>query len=309
MKKYMRKAVVLVKLQPTAGVDAAPTGAANAMLVKDFDLTPLDGDEVEHERIQPHFGAFESELATAWSRVKFNVYLSGSGTAGTAPNFDPLLQACAASATIVPATSVTYAPATNLLKMATVYVNIDGVNCVLLDARGEVTGTTDAKGLPMLAFDMQGLFLALTDTPLPVPVYAAYARAVPVNRANTALTLHGLVVAASNFGFAFGNQVVYDHNTESESILITDRKSTYSATFEAVDIATKDWYGLAKAGTSGALQLVHGTVAGNIVTLSGARANVKKPAITNTNGIQYTGVTGNLIPSVSGNDEWSLAFT
>ena len=42
--------------------------------------------------------------------VTFEVEMAGSGTAGTAPAFGPLLKACGNSETIVTDTSVTYAP-------------------------------------------------------------------------------------------------------------------------------------------------------------------------------------------------------
>lgn len=309
MPKFMRKAVILVKLEVTPGVDPTPTGLANALFVKNFNLTPLDGDEVEHEHLQPHFGNFDSELATAWSKVDFDVYLAGSGTAGVQPQYDPLLQACACGVNIVEDVSVTYAPVSNNIKTVTIYVNIDGVNHALTYSRGNVAATTDAKGLPVLKFSMTGLFNPVADTVLPVPTYTNNARALPVNKANTVLSLHGIALAATNFGFDFGNQVVYRNLIGSESVHIPDRKSTYSTTFEAASVATKDWTDLAKKGTTGALSLIHGVGAGNIITFSSAKANVMKPSISDSEGIQMNQVNGRLIPSATGNDEWSLAFT
>lgn len=306
--KFMRRAVILVKLEATPGVDPVPTGPANALFTRNFTLTPIDGDEVEHEHIRPAFGNFESELATAWTKVEFNLYLAGSGEPGTEPQFDALLQACALAANIVADTSVTYSPISDAIKSVTIYVNIDGVNHKLTYARGDVAGTTDAKGLPMLKFTMTGIFNPATDAALPTPTYSGNMRAVPVNKANTTLNLHGIALACSNFGFAAGNQVNYRNLIGSESVHIPDRKSTYSATFEAVPVATKDWLGIAKAGTTGTLSLVHGTVAGNIVTFASPKANVKKPSITDQEGIEMNAVTGSLIPSSAGNDEWSLAF-
>lgn len=305
----MRKAVILVKIETEPGTDAVPTGAANAVFVHDFTLTPIDGDEVKHTSIQPHFGAFHSELATSWAKLDVSVYFANSGTAGLKPHYDPLMQACGASANVVVDTSVTYAPVSSGIKAVTIYVNIGGINHVLRYARGEPSLTVDAKGLPMLKFSMQGLFTPLTDTGLPVPTYAAYARAVPVNKANTTLSLHGVATRASKFGFAFGNKVAYRNLMGFEGLIIPDRESSYSATFEAVPIATKNWAEVAQKGTPGVLTLVHGTQPGNIITFSAPIANVKKPSISEEDGIKMTNVTGDLIPSAAGNDEWSLVLT
>lgn len=306
---YMRKAVILVKIETDPGTDAAPTGAANAMLVRDFTLTPLEGDALEYEQIQAHFGAFDGEMATTYSKLECSVYLAGSGTAGTKPQFDPLMQICGAGLTLVVDESSTYAPVTSGIKAATIYVNIDGINHVLRYARGDVTGTVDAKGYPMLKFSLQGLFTPVADAGLPVPTFAATARAVPVNKANSTLNLHSTALRTSKFGFAFGNQVVYRNLMGFEGVTITGRKSSYSATFEAVPIATKNWPAIAVAGATGALSWVHGTVPGNIVTFTSAKANLKPPSISEEDGIKMENVTGALIPSAAGNDEWSIAFT
>lgn len=309
VKKSMRRAAILVKLETTQNTDSTPTGAANAIFAKNFNLTSIDGEEVEHEHIRPSFGNFHTELATSWSKVDFDVYYAGSGEAGVEPHFDALLQSCGCAVTVVEDTSVTYSPVSEGIKTVTIYVNIDGVNHKITGARGNVTATTDAKGLPILKFTMTGLFNPVDDVALPTAVYANYSRARPVNKANTVLTLHGVPLVASNFGFDFGNQVVYDNLIGQESVEITDRKSTYSATFDAVAVSVKNWPDVAQKGTTGALSIVHGNQTGNIVTFSSAIANVKKPSIGNRNNVETLGVTGNLVPSAAGGDEWSLVFT
>lgn len=308
-KKFMRRAAILVKLEAVPGVDLTPTGAANAIFTKNFTLTPIDGDEVEHEHVRPSFGNFETELATSWAKLDFECYYAASGEAGVEPHFDPLLQACGCSVTIVEDTSVTYTPVSTGIKSVTIYVNIDDVNHKLTYARGTVQAAVDAKGLPVLKFSMTGLFNPVADAALPVPTYLRYSRAVPVNKANTALTLHGIPLVCSSFGFDAGNVVVYDNLIGDEYVEITDRKSTYSATFDAGAVAVKNWIGVARDGTTGTLSIAHGTQPGNIVTLTSAIANLKKPSIGDRNGIQTLATTGNLVPSAAGGDEWSLAFT
>lgn len=307
---FLRNAIVLAKMEnpSTPGTDIVPTGA-NALKVRSLTITPIDGDEVEHTQIQPHFGNFESELATTWCKVSLEVYLRGSGTAGTAPDYDVLFQACATSQTEVEDTSITYAPIDLDVPTLSLYCNIGGTLHKATYVRGDASLTTDAKGLPVVKFDLTGLFKPVTDASLPTPVYSPMARAVPVNKANTQLTLHGVPLQASAFGLQFGNQVVYDNLMGFEGVDVNDRKSTFSATFRATDMATKNWFNLAKTTTTGTLSLVHGTQAGNIVTITAANATVGKPSDGERNGIRMYTVNGRLIPSDAGRDEFSITFT
>ena len=61
--------------------------------------------------------------------------LAGSGTAGTAPRYGALLQACGLSETIVASTSVTYAPVSSAFSSATIYFNNDGIRHILTGCR------------------------------------------------------------------------------------------------------------------------------------------------------------------------------
>lgn len=305
---FMREAAILVKLETVSGTDSLPT-SANFIRVKDFTLSPLEGDEVEYEQIQPFFGNFDSEMATRMRKLEMSVYLAGSGTAGTAPNFDPLLQITGTQATIVAVTSVTYAPITKAIKSASIYNNIGGTNYRLLQCRGSAALTTDAKGYPMIKFSLIGLYQPLEDAALPAIGGAASARAVPVNAQNSQLTLHGIPLRASAFGLDFANQFSHRTLIGFEGVHIFDRKSTYNTTFEAVPVATMDWEDRAIKGTKGALLFQHGLTAGNIVTVSAAGANVGKPSISNVEGIKMNAFSGRLVPTTAGNDEWSIAFT
>jgi hypothetical protein len=68
-------------------------------LVRDLSITPLQSDVVDRELIRPYLGASEQLLANTRVEVTFQVELAGSGTAGTAPAFGGVLQACGFSAT------------------------------------------------------------------------------------------------------------------------------------------------------------------------------------------------------------------
>ena len=54
MAKLTRKKTILVKNETSYGSDASPTGGANAILVRDIELTPLESDTVDRELIRSY---------------------------------------------------------------------------------------------------------------------------------------------------------------------------------------------------------------------------------------------------------------
>lgn len=308
--KKFRKLAILAKLEVTYGLDPVPTGAANAMVVSDVEITPLDGEEVERNIVQPYFGNPGVIQATQYARIRFNVELAGSGAVGTAPKYDPLLRACSVSATVAAGVSVTYAPISDNQESVSIYANVDGVNQVMPGVRGECKVALDAKGKPVLQFEFTGLWAAPTDTAMPVPVYTGWVKPLAINKVNTIATLHTIAVAMSHFDLAFGNQVVKRDLTATDTVEIVDRKSTGSIVFEQTPVATKNWVSVAQARTLGNLSIVHGTVAGNIVTFGATgTCELGKPSYQNQDGIQMVNMPLVFRPTSAGNDEWSIVLT
>ena len=104
-----RKRLILAKIEATYGTDPTPTGA-EAILVRNLEITPLEAETVSRELIRPYLGASDQLLAQTRVGINFEVELAGSGTAGTAPAYSALMKSCGLSETVVATTSVTYAP-------------------------------------------------------------------------------------------------------------------------------------------------------------------------------------------------------
>jgi hypothetical protein len=87
------------------------SGGSNAIQVTNVEVTPIESDNVQAAAFQGFIGGSTRGTLVANKRVSitFDVELSGSGTAGTAPAFGPLLKAAGLSETVVAITSVTYA--------------------------------------------------------------------------------------------------------------------------------------------------------------------------------------------------------
>ena len=305
----IKKTVVLVKAEVTVGTDSVPTGAANAVQVDQVMISPLEAKTVDRKPIRAFFGGAEKTTASQHYKLEIEVPLSGSGAAGVVPQYDALMKICGASSTVVATTSVTYAPVSSSLTTASIYVNVDGTNHILRSARGTWAMTTNAEGLPALKFTIWGLWTPLAATALPAATYAGFVRPVPVNAANTTLTLHAIPLVASAFSMNCGAAVSYKNRIGGERVQMTDRASDFAVTFESVALATKDWIGATRTNNIGALALVHGLTAGNIITINSATAQLWTAKYGEDEGAQMTDITGGLNPSTSGNDEWSIVLT
>jgi len=94
-----RKRTLLAKIESSYGVDPTPTGAANAILVSNLNVTPMSTELVDRDLIRPFLGNSEQLHAAIYAMAEFECEVAGSGTAGTAPAWGPLMRACGFSQT------------------------------------------------------------------------------------------------------------------------------------------------------------------------------------------------------------------
>jgi hypothetical protein len=88
-----RNQLVLVKTQSGGGVDAAPD-LTNAVLMEPPTMDPQVQTATTNELV----GGFDTSppfFTGAWRNFSATVHAKGSGTAGVAPDWDPLFQGCA----------------------------------------------------------------------------------------------------------------------------------------------------------------------------------------------------------------------
>lgn len=302
-----RKRTILAKTETVYGTDSTPTGTANAILVRNLSITPLSAENVSRDLVRPYLGASEQLIASKYVGIEFEVEMAGSGTAGTAPAYGPLLLACGFAATTQAATSVTYAPVSASFGSATLYYNVDGVLHKITGARGNVEMMVNTGQIPVFKFTFTGLYNAPTDTAAPAVTYTAFQTPLAANTTNTTgFSLFSYSAAMESLSLNMGNAVTYRSLIGAEDVLMTDRQVTGSCVFEAPNIAQKDFFSIALASTLGALDITHGTVAGNRVQITSSRVDISNPAYSDSNGIQMLNVPLTLVPSTSGNDEISI---
>jgi hypothetical protein len=245
-----RKRVILAKIETTYGTDPTPTGAANAILVRNLNVTPQSTQMVGRELIRPYLGNFEQLMASTHVELDFEVEAAGAGTAGTVPAYGPLLRACGLSETTTASVKVDYKPVSSTFESVTVYFNVDGVLHKITGARGDVELSINAAQIPVFKFKFVGIYNAPTDSALPTVSYTAFQTPLVANSTNTpSFSLFSVSPVLSDFSLQLGNQIDYRTLIGNQYVQLTDRKAAGQVTFEANTIATKDWFSTALAST------------------------------------------------------------
>lgn len=302
-----RKAIILAKIESSYGVDPTPTGAANAILISNLNLTPLSAEFVNRDNYFPYLGNSDSVLAAQSVQVSFEVEIAGAGAAGTAPAWGPLLRACAFAETINAGVDVDYTPVSASFPSVTIYDNHDGVLHKLLGARGNVQLRFRAREIPKLVFTFTGLYVTVADAAAPTPVFSGFIKPLAVNFSNSpTMTLHGVTSPTEAIEIDMANEVVHRSLIGAELVQMTDRRPAGTISLEATTVATKDWWTSIKAGTLGALNLIHGTTAGNIVQVQAPNVQILNPTYADSQGNLMLNGDLALIPGSSGNDEITI---
>jgi hypothetical protein len=296
-----RNRLALVKSESTYGTSSSPA-ATDALLFTELDVEPLAMELLERETIQAYMGNRASVVGQRSVPVKATVEMAGSGTAGTAPRYGPLLKACGLSETIVSSTSVTYAPVSTGFSSYTMDFYADnGSRQAITGIRGTAEFSLTTGEIPTVAFDQMGIFAAPGALSRPTETYSNQAAPLAVNADNTAtVTVHGLSI---------GNEMVFEQKAGcSKQVRLTDRKTTGSITIELPAIGSKDFIALASAQTAGAITWTHSGAAGNIITFLASYCAFDAPTFEDGDSVTHVTLPFRCLPS-TGNDEFSFAFT
>lgn len=304
-RRYYRKLAVLAKLEATSGTPVVPSAAADAMLMTEVTVTPFEGERVSRDLLLPYFGDQGFVLAGLYARIEGSVEICGAGAAGTVPGYGPLLRACGLAELITAGANVEYKPVSATQESLTLYANLDGVNHVLVGARGTVSLSLTPKQIPRFRFNLSGLLGPISDTSLPAAVFGAFQKPLVVSDTHTNFQIFGLSPVMESFTLDIGNQVEPRMLVNAESVEIVDRKTSGTTVIEALPLSTRDWYATARNSQVGALVATHGTVAGNTVEIAAAAVQVGQPTYGNSQGVLTTSLPLTFCP-VSGDDEITI---
>lgn len=312
MALFMRKTLVAVGVEATEGSAETLTGA-DCFLIRNATLTPLAGNTASREFVRETFGNYGTIQLDQHVELSFEVEFSPSGAAGTAPAYADALLACGLAEVTDTGVSVTYNPISTDHDSATIIVFMDGIKHVMTGARGNVSLNLARGSLPTLNFTFMGSYTAPTDaTPL-VPDFTDWKVPLGPNSLNTqTVTLHGEDVCMESLSIDLANATTFrDLPGCDPKALITDRKPAGTIVFEMTNVATYAWVEAARTHVVNALNVIHGTAAGSIITINAPATSFSPPSFSDSDGILMCSMPLVFEPVANGtgDDELTIAYT
>ncbi|MBN9504919.1 MAG: hypothetical protein J0I69_02740 [Altererythrobacter sp.] len=278
-----RSKIILAKINSDAyGTDPVPTGAANAILMTDVELRPMEGQDVSRNLERPFIGAQQSVPVGVHVVLTGSVELVGSGDTGVAPAWGPLMRMCGVAEVVTPDDApgdgtVEYTPVSDEHEDGAIYFWIGPTQHKMTGVRGDWEWTHNAQAIPVVRFTLTGLFAAPADATRPTVDLTGFQPPQVATKTNTpTFTLGGVPLVLSQFSFKLGNAVEQRLLIGREAVLINDRNEQIAARVEAVPLTTFNPFAAAFASTEHPLVLEHGTVAGKRIKLEAPHCTVAR---------------------------------
>ncbi len=316
--RYIRNTAILAKTESTYGVDSTPTEGANAILVSNVSITPLNANNVDRDLIRPYMGASEQLVGTTNVALTFDVEVAGAGAAGSAPAYGPLLLACGFAETISAGVRVEYNPVTPATGSVVIYYFSDGVKHVLKGCRGNVSLKMGVGERPVYSFSFVGIDGGLTAATPSALTLSGFKTPIVITEANTGdLTFGATYTAATptltggtgypsqGIQIDLGNAVAHTPLLGGETVDISDRKASGSIVLDLTAAQEVTFLTSVKANTLQSLGLMHGTVAGYKVMIFMPAVQLYNASKTDVNGKLMQGYDVSILPS-AGNDELKI---
>ncbi len=315
--RIVRNTAILAKIETTYGVDAVPTGAANAMLVSGLSINPINAQNVDRDVIRPYLGASEQLLGTRYVEMSFTVELAGAGTVATAPAWGALMRACGMAEVITATFRADYVPISTAFESVSIYWYDDGLLHKATGVRGTVTLSLKAGGRPEMAFKFTGIYSTPTAAANPSVTLTAFKVPQVVVDANSGDVIFGgthvtTTAPAITGGTAYpsqgleldlGNSVNFTPLLGGETVDLTQRSVSGKVTLDLTAAQEATFMQAVELGTLQTVGLMHGTVPN--VTKVGIwlpAVQLINPQKTDVNGKRLVSFDMRCTPLV-GNDE------
>lgn len=308
-----RNRYILAGIEASYGTPETLTGADAIRVMDDLEVSPLQMELVDRAQLYGYVGNSPRIPAQKLTAVNFSFELTGSGTAGTAPKTGIFFRASGHSETIVPGTSVTYAPIGTGYEGITINAFYAGKQHVIAGVRGNVSLDLSVGSIPMGRFEGLGFYATPTDVSAATLTYDDQADPLVMNSDNTpTVSAFSYAACLQSFQFNAGRSpVLHQRAGCSKEIRIDgERNPEGTAVIESVLMATKNYFTPAEQQTLGAISWTHNATAGNIVSFSAPTCSLGDISYGDQDGVEMLNLPFITIPTAAdGYDDYSLAFT
>lgn len=308
----------LFKNEAVYGVDIVPAGAADAVLLKNFEIETVE-KLVPRELLRTWFGSDPGLPAYSLIKGKFTVEIAGAGAAGTAPMWGRMLRTSGFAEAITATTRVDYTLVSTALESASMYAYDSGVQKIALGLRTNITAMRLLHAQrPEMDFDFLALDGGDTAVVTPAQTLTAWKAPLPINTTNTGLVTLGCTYSAGALSggttyptkgvevTAQGSSLEFQELLGGEAVDQHGRAAKARVTYDLTAAQEITFMAALKAGTVTSIGCVHGQVAGakvgnffagaQMTSLKRDKGAAGKRLIT----VDYD------LPPVSGNDEWRI---
>ncbi|MCG8004699.1 MAG: hypothetical protein JAY88_14765 [Candidatus Thiodiazotropha lotti] len=305
-----KKSIVVAALEANYGVDENP-GGADAVLISKPKITPLAAGTVSRDNSRPYLGNDQQIHVGVHVQVGFMVEIAGAdGAVDDEPPWAILLKACGFTGAPNVGVDYTVTPISDNEPSLTLYFFQDDQKHAMLGARGTVSIEFNKNSIPYFNFQFKGLWVDPETVSAPTPNFNGWAEPIDVSRVNTpTVTLGGYDCILEQLTLNMAVKVEHSDRPNEEVVKVVDRTPAGSIKFVAPVLSTENFFTSAKANTLSALQIVHGTASGNIVSINVPRAQLLQPDYGDADGEVTLDANLSLIPTDAGNDEISIVTT
>lgn len=320
-KRFIRNTVICAKAETTEGTDATPAGA-DAMLVSNLSINPLNAQNVDRAVVNGFMGNSEQLVGNRFVEMGFDIELVGGGTAGVAPAWGNLMKACGWAETATATTRVDYTLISSGFGSSTIAWYDDGLLHKALGWRGDVGIRLVAGEIPKLTFRGKGLYTAPVAaanvtpsgiTSFKVPEVVTEANTLDLTLGGTHATSGAPAIASGTpypslgVEFALGNSAEHIALLGGESVDITNRAPTCNFRLDLTAAQEAALMATVAAATLTTVGLSHGTAAGRKSLLWLPYVQLINPSKQEQSGKRLVGFEGRCVPS-AGNDEARLVL-
>jgi hypothetical protein len=282
--------------------------ARNVGFEPDLPFVPHDGVSQTHDQFRGTVGGPMKGAITA------EFPMTGSGSAGTAPAIDPILEAMGFLGVNTPSTSEVYKPTVGgvamTLHLQTAKDVTDGYKMMIHGSRASGSFVLNAGETPILTMRAEGLY----NEPTEVNMLATpnFEDTYPVANCGSTFTIDSVAMKYKNFTITIENELADQEDitdaTALYSIAIAKQRFTFALDPLMEDPATYNFFSKLTANTEVALALTIGGTAGNIIAFAAAKMQFTDIKIGNRDGMVTAETTGQLNRNTD-NDPACLSVT
>ncbi|MET3436327.1 hypothetical protein [Sphingomonas sp. 1185] len=292
--------VLFFKKEATYATDAAPTGAANAALTRNFTTKPVVVDRIQRNLDRPVRGSSKDAPSNERQTYGYELELAGSGAAGTAPAWMEHLEACGMAAPVLTANTSAvqrFAAIGAALSSATAYHWHGTQKRIGLGGRGTFGWDFTAGQYPFIKVDMTALLPAagaIGDAAPGAVAFDQWKDPLEVNTTNTDFLLGGFAANLRSFTGEANAEITPRNLVGANYINRGNHGLTCRVVAECPAIGAKDYFTTLRKGDEIPVQLDHGTVAGNIIQFKSDHLQITDIELSDENNVLMITITGKL---------------